>query len=236
MTALDDRLTHVYVLRKAVSAEMASCAVNLIGRVKLGHILVIAGTTKADCWNFKVNLTNNEAEIPFSIFVNLRMKEIVMASFVNSEWSKSVKSNIPAVIKSGEPFKIYILVTDDKFHVALNENFLFDYEHRSDLNIISKVKVSGDLEKITQVDHRRAFPTPWPPIQEDLSSVAFSSDVPYNFAPGSVIVMRMVVSGASGGSFFIRFNERATKKQLFHFNPRFEERTVVINCMNDSLE
>jgi hypothetical protein len=110
------------------------------------------------------------------------------------------------------------------------------YRYQTTLGSVRHVKVSGDLEKITQMDHRRSYPSPWPPIQEDIESTAFSSDVAHQFTPGSVVVIKMMVLGASDGSFFIRFNERATKKQLFHLNPRFADKIVVVNCMNDSLE
>lgn len=214
---------------------MASCSVNLYARVEFGHILLIAGATSSNCKNFKVNLTNGENEIPFTIFINLRLQEIVMNSYLGGEWKSSIKSN-KFTIKPGEPFKIYIFAGDDKFHVALNNEDFSTYKYQTSLYHIKCIKASGDLEKLTQIDHRRAFPTPWPPIQEDISSVAFSCDTPHQFTPGSIIVLKMIVSGSADGSFFIRFTDRATSKQLFHFNPRFAEKIVVVNCMNDSLK
>lgn len=214
---------------------MASCSVNLYGRVDFGHILVIAGTSSLNCKTFKVNFTNGESEIPFTIFVNLRLPEIVMNSFLDGEWKDSVKSN-KFNIKAGEPFKIYIFASDSKFHIAVNGEDFSTYKYQTSLYHIKCVKVSGDLEKVTQIDHRRAYPSAWPIVQEDLATVAFSCDTPHNFAPGSIIVLKMILSGSRDGNFFIRFNDRATKKQLFHFNPRFADRIVVVNCMNDSLE
>lgn len=214
---------------------MASCTVNLFGRVEIGHILSIICKPLAECNNFKMNFTDGAVEIPFTIFVNSRMKEIVMSSFLNSEWRESVKVKIDSFVP-GSPYKFYLLANDQKFHVALNDHHLCDFEYHTPVENIRSVQITGDLEKISQVDHRRVFPSAWPPIQEDFSTVSFSSDVPHEFSPGSLIVLKMRVSGAPNGAFFIRFNERGTKKQLFHFNPRFSERIVVVNTMTDTLK
>lgn len=208
---------------------------NLFGRVELGHIFVISGVMSGDCKNFKITFTDGGVEIPLIIFVNMRLREVAMNSFLNSEWNESLKCDL-SFEQPGDPFKIYVLVSEQKFHVSLNGRHLLAYQHLAKVEVIRNIRVSGDLLQITQIDHRRTYPSPWPPIHEDFNTIAFSSDVPYQFTPGSVIALTMRLSGEPKGSFFIRFNERSTKKQLFHFNPRFAERLVVVNCMNDSLE
>ena len=213
---------------------MAECLVNLYSRVEFGHILVIAGTSLPACNNFKITL-KDENDISLVIFVNMRMMEFVMNSFIGEQWGEALKLNAEGKIEPGDPFKFYIFVSDNNYHISLNQRHLCSYKKPQNANIKS-VGVIGELQKITQIDHRTVYPLSWPPIQEDLATVAFSSDVPYQFVPGSVIVLKMSVSGASGGSFFIRFNDRATKKQLFHLNPRFFERVIVVNSMNDNLE
>lgn len=213
---------------------MENCTVNLFGRVEFGHIFCIGGTSSANCTNFKINFTDGGSEIPFTVFFNLRLREVVMSSFLNSEWRETFKYDLISV-NPGDPFRLYIIVTEEKFHVALNDKHLCDYLHQTAPDNIKSIRLTG-LEKVTQVDHRRFYPTPWPPIHENFDTVAFSSDVPYEFLPGAVIVLRMRLTGSSSGSFFIRFNERGTKKQVFHFNPRFAERVVVVNTMNDSSE
>lgn len=107
---------------------MTSCTtVNLIGRVEFGHVLVIAGKIANECNNFKLNLSSeNEQEIGLSIFVNVRLKEIVMNSFLNAKWRESVKFNVSSV-KPGERFKFYILATEEKLHIALNDEHLCKY-------------------------------------------------------------------------------------------------------------
>lgn len=215
--------------------ENSLCTVNLYGRVEFGHILSVAGKTTSSCKNFKINFTDGGEEIPLTIFFNLRLREIVLNSFLNSQWRETFKYDIDSM-GVGEDFRVYVLVSEEKFHVALNDKHLCYYQHQAPVDAIRTVLVSGDLEKITQVDHRRTYPSPWPPIQENFPTASFSSDVPYEFLPGTVIVLKMKPSGSSDGSFFIRFNDRGTKKQLFHFNPRFAQRVIVVNTMTDSLK
>lgn len=214
---------------------MASCSVNFHSSLEFGQTLFIGGTTSRNSSNFKITLTTvGEDEIALKIFVNLWKKKISLSSFLDSRWDESSDSSLDAM-KAGEPFKISIFVGDGKFHVAYNGEHLNVYDFKTSLTRIQDVRVSGDLEKITQVDHRSCYPTAWPPIQQDLETIGFSSDVPHKFKPGSVIVLRMIVTGSTDGSWFIRFNEFGTKKQLFHFNPRFAERLIIVNCMSDSL-
>lgn len=216
---------------------MASCKVNLQSQIVLGHVLCLAGKTSDDCNSYKVSLSSeDERESALTIFINVRLKEIIMNSFLNSQWrEESVKLGVPSM-KSGERFKFYILFSDDKLHIALNDKHLCKYPLDMSSVDIKSVKVSGEIENITQIDHRQVFPSTWPPIVDDLKTTAFSSEVPSQFLPGSVIVIKMQVSGAQNGSFFIRFNERGTKRQLFHLNPRFAEKIVVVNCQNDSMQ
>lgn len=212
---------------------MESCSVKLFGPVGFGHTFLIAGVTAIDCKNFKVMFCNEGEDIGLNILVDLTLKQIVINSFVGKKWSKPLKWNVMLV--AGQSFKFHVFVSEWKYHIALNSHHLAHYSFQSLPNTITNISVFGGLEKITQIDHRRVYPIPWPPIQEDLDNIAFSGDVPFNFSPGSVVVLKMRVSGASKGSFFIRFNEFASKRQLFHFNPRFGEKVVVVNSMNDSL-
>lgn len=213
---------------------MASCEVNLMGCFEVGHVLVITAKTTEDCKNFKVNLTNGGLDFPLTIFVNLRLNEIIMNSFLDSQWRESMRCEVPYM--SAGDFRFYILATEEKLHIALNDAHLCQYEHQSSVDSIRTIKVSGDLEKVTQVDHRRVYPSAWPLKHEKIETAAFSAECPVEFFPGVVIVMTMRVTGSSSGSFFIVFYDRATERQLLHVNPRFAQKAVVINSMNEKLE
>lgn len=215
---------------------MASCTVNLFGRLEIGHVFSIICKPLDNCNNFKINFTDGGVDIPLTIFVNWRLKEIVMNSFLNSEWSESMKVQIDNSIFLDVPLKFFILASDKKFHVALNSRHLCDYCYVATVDSIRSIQISGELEKITQVDHRRAFPSAWPPIVNDIDDVAFSSDVPYEFSPGSLIVLKMRVMGSPNGAFFIGFTDRGSERQLLQFNPRFANRIITVNTMNDSMK
>lgn len=214
---------------------MATCDVNLFGRVQIGHIFAIICKPIANCKNFKINFTDGGSEIPLTIFVNLRLNEIVLNSFINFEWRESYNVKISS-FDTGGSFKIYVLTSDTKFHVALNEREKCSYSYCTSVDSIKSIQISGELERVIQVDHRRAFPSAWPPIQNDYDTASFSSHVPYLFSPGSLIVLKMRASGDPKGQFTIRFNERGNERQLLQLNPRFADRVFVVNTMTDALK
>jgi Galactoside-binding lectin len=209
--------------------------VNLMGPVELGHIFVVAGLTSLGCKHIKVMFSDGEEDIPMNILVDMTLKQLVINSYERNQWTESIKADTD-FLGDQELFKFYLLVSDSKIHISLNDRHLVSFQCRSMMAEVKNIKVFGDLEQILQVDHRKVFPSPWPPVQEDLPTIAFSSDFPYQFLPGSVVVLRMRVSGSPKGSFFIRFNEFGSRRQLFHLSTRFNEKAVVVNSMNDSLE
>ena len=213
---------------------MESCEVNLLGSLEVGHTLVIGGRLKNDCKNFKINFTNGGVDFPLTIFVNARVKEIVMNSFLDSQWRESMRFDLPSL--DGNDFKFYILATEEKLHIALNDLHLCAYAHQTSVDSIRSVRITGDLVRVNQVNHRRIYPSAWPLRQEKIEKSAFSGEIPFEFFPGVVIVMTMQVTGSSKGSFYIAFHDRSTKRQLFHFNPRFADKLIIVNSMNDNLE
>lgn len=215
---------------------MASCEVNLLGCFEVGHVLVVSGKTSEDCKNFKINFTNGGVDFPLTIFVNIRTSEIILNSFVNSQWLGAMKPMEILPFYDGK-FKFYILATGEKLHVALNDVNLCSYDHQTSVENIRNIRISGDLETVNQVDHRRIYPSAWPLRQEKSETAAFSAETPIEFFPGVVIVLKMRVTGSSMGSFFITFFDRATNdRQLFHLNPRFANKLVIVNSMNEKLE
>lgn len=219
---------------------MTKCVVNLLANVDIGHVFVISGVLSEDCKGFKITFSSNGdkvySEIPLAIAANVVEKSVTLTTIVNNELKTGEVFNVKA-IGDDSMFKFYILVLDDKFRIAMDDEHLCSFKYQSDLININMVKISGDIECVKQVDHRRVYPFSWPNTQEDLPSCAFSCDVPCLFSQNTIIVLRMTLLGDDqNGSFFIRFNERASKKQLFHFNPRFRDKQIIINNMNDNLE
>ncbi|KAL7033456.1 hypothetical protein ACKWTF_007592 [Chironomus riparius] len=217
---------------------MTVCLSNLYTNVEIGHILIVSFKLKEKSLWSKIDFSNDIDEInniPLSISIDEKNNCIKLLSFVNgdkkSEKCLKVKKN-----NKDDNIKFYILTLDCKFRIALNDEHLCSFDYKCDLSCIKLIRVSGDVDYVTQIDHRKIYPQPWPQNQEDFSTISFSSDLPCRFSENTIIVLRMKLSGAITGSFFIRFNEMSSKKQLLHFNPRFDEKVIVVNSMNDKLE
>lgn len=134
----------------------------------------------------------------------------------------------------GDTFQIYILVGDDRFHVAINGAAHSTFKFRLPLEDIRCIAVDKDVQNIHQVDHRQAFPFPYPPVQSTDLQNAFSNDTPKPFTPGNVVVITAIPFGNTHGSFILRFTQGDTARESLHFNPRFDGKVVVRNSHNDS--
>lgn len=215
------------------SKEVNMTFVSLISHFTFGQVLMISGETKKGCNNFKVNLSNDD-DIPLAMFVNFKTQQIVMNTFIGGEWiEESTKISIESFPES-RFFTFYVLASETQFHIAYNGKHISHYTFQPNINC---VHISGEIKLVHQVDHRSVFPVPWPPLQENTKwTSSFSHDIPTEWNPGCSIMLRLKVSGSSSGKFHIKFNDRATQRQMFHFNIRLGEKAVVVNSMNDALE
>lgn len=84
----------------------------------------------------------------------------------------------------GEQFKVYILLGDHRFHIAINDESYCTYIFRLSIDLIKTIEVTKDLQSIVQIDHRSMYPIPFPAIQVDDNKIEFSNDIPRKFAPG----------------------------------------------------
>jgi hypothetical protein len=75
-------------------------------------------------------------------------------------------------------------VGDNRFHIAVNGRKYCDYHFRYPLEDIRAITVQRDVQIVTQVDHRQAYPTPFPQIWSDDKKCVFSNDVPKPFLSG----------------------------------------------------
>lgn len=217
---------------------MTVCLSNLYTNVEIGHILIVSIKLKENSIFSKIDFSNDIDEIrniPLSINIDENTNDIKFISVSNGNKESEECIKVKKLCKDSK-VTFYILTLDDKFRIALNNEHLCNFNYKCDLRYIKLIRVSGNVDYVTQIDHRKVYPQPWPQNQEDLPTISFSSDLPCKFSENTIIVLRMTLSGTTTGSFFIRFNEMGTKKQYFHFNPRFEEKVIVVNSMNDKLE
>lgn len=86
---------------------------------------------------------------------------------------------------------------------------------------------------LSQVDHRTLFPISYPQIQANKSSFAFSSDVPKEFSPGNVLVLKGTPVANARGGFAFAFLIGKTQREAFQFSVRFSNNIVVRNHSAD---
>lgn len=82
---------------------------------------------------------------------------------------------------------MYILVGDNRFSIAINDDPYCMYDFRLPVDEIRTIEVTRDLQSISQIDHRSVFPQPMPIVQADSSRFDFSNDAPRKFYSGHVI-------------------------------------------------
>jgi len=223
---------------------MTSFTGNLHGPTEVGQIFLISGKTIDGASELIVNLSSGkvgEFDIPLSFSVRFHSEQIARNSLVEQEWGEEeVEENLlssPNPIMSGWDFKVYILTGDERFHIAVNDQPFCTFNYRLPLDTIHAIQVHGDLQKIYQVDHRRAYPLAWPFIHEDVrKGQEISADVPRQFIPGHVIVIQGIATGNPNGNFTIKMTEGSTKRQMFHMSCRFNQRITIANSMTEALE
>lgn len=224
--------------------SLTSFAGNILGPVEVGQIFVVSGKTIDGATNLTLNLTSGkvgEVDIPFHFSVRFHTETIVRNSLIDEAWGNDeVEENLfssPNPIMSGWDFKVYILAGDERFHISINEQPFCTYNYRLPLESIRAIQVVGDVQRIFQIDHRRAYPSAWPSIQEDTKRGSdLSADVPRQFFPGHVVVIQAIPFGNPNGTFVIKMHEGSSKRQMFHISVRFGPRITAVNAMTEALE
>lgn len=185
--------------------SLTSFVGNFHGPVEVGQTFVVSGKTIDGAMNFVINLASGkvgEFDIPFHLSVQFHSEFITRNSLIEQAWGDDeIEENLfssPNPIMCGWDFKVYILVGDERFHVAINDQPFCTYNYRLPIENIRAIHILGDIQRLYQVDHRRAFPLAWPYIQEDVKrGTEMSSDVPCQFFPGHVMVIHAIPTGKS---------------------------------------
>lgn len=142
-------------------------------------------------------------------------------------------------MNSGDSFKVYIFVGNDRFLVAVNDKTYCSYVYRLPLSEIRTIEVNKDVQTIVQIDHRATFPVPCPMhLQDSTGHYDFSNDIPRRIRPGhQILITGIALAQRSQGQFVVRlFEEGLASRQALHFNPRFVPYNfVAINSQNADL-
>jgi Galactoside-binding lectin len=207
-----------------------------------GHAFIVSGVTMSDAQKFNVALTCGkapESDIALVLSVDFNQKKIFRRACVNGsmtemESTQNFTGTEANPIERYHYFKIYILVGDDRFHVSINDEKFCTFDFKMPVKNVKTILVTGDLEVVTQADHRKVFPVVYPLVSSDHEDVVFQGLIPKRFSPGHVIVITGEVTGNPDGEFTIMFNENDSRRQVIHFNPRLYDENVVVNTMNDT--
>lgn len=205
-----------------------------------GHAFNVSGKTSYDAQKFSVSLAcgkTGNCDIALMLVVNIAEGKIVRSSLVNGSWSNSeceenLSSNVANPIRRGDVFNIYVLVGDSCYNVSINGAAFCSYKFKQPPKEIRAISVSGDIETVTQLDHRLVFPKIYPLVNHDTPDVVFSSFIPRKYEPGQVTLVSGTAIGNPQGEFVIMFFENDSCRQLIHMNPRFDQQSVVINTMH----
>lgn len=212
--------------------------------VKVGHIFVISGYSGRFANSLKILLSCGKVEdsnAALSLETKFADRKIIRSAFVggnfvNEECSSGEIANLSyenaMPLRPGEQFTFCILVGDDRFHIAVNDASYCQYKFQISPEQIRSIMIYGDMDALVKVNHLKMFPFIYPNIQSDYEDLAFESFIPNQYAPGHLTLITGNINGKSDGEFVIMFTQDETKRQLIHFNVRFDETAVVMNTMD----
>lgn len=207
--------------------------------VKVGHVFVISGYSTDDAQSLSVLLSTGKtpnANVALSLVSSFAQNRFIRSAFVDGSFvAEETSENMtlmcenPMPLSPGQQFTFCILVGDDRFHIAVNDKPFCSYKFQVPPQQIRALMVMGDVSSLIKVNHLQMFPYIMPSIRSDCEDLAFEGFIPREYSPGSLVT----VGGISDGEFTIMFVEDETKRQLVHFNVRFDEECVVMNSMVD---
>lgn len=209
--------------------------------VKVGHVFVISGYSSINAENFKILFSCGKSEssnVALKISPNFSSHKILRSSIVSGNClCEEDNENLTyqgslTPIKPGELFTFCILVGDDRFHVALNDEPFCTFKFQISCDQIKSLLLSGDIDCLIKVNHFKTFPFLFPSIISDYEDLAFEGFIPREFSAGDVVVIQGLVEGKSDGEFVVMFLADESERQLIHFNVRFDEKCVVMNNMD----
>lgn len=194
---------------------------NLSEPVKDFHIFTIAGKLSRDSKIVTIKLldgTHAEADVPFELKLDILKQQICMKSY---KYKEDVKDSYEPLqhIQLVDAFKIYIITLVDTFHVAINDESLHTFDFTSQLRSVKAISVDGDVAEIYKIDHRRAFPSPIPMLQDNTQLSGFSADVPKHFQAGDKIELRAIAHN----DFTINMTDDSTRRVVISIIGTFDE-------------
>lgn len=133
----------------------------------------------------------------------------------------------------GGNFKIAIYVDKEAFFVSIDEKPYCTFAHRLPIVNIQKIKISGDVDDVYQVNQKSANPDLWPVINTN----TFEAFAPSQFNPGNVVIITGISRGSSSGDFTVKFYDGANKVRThFQFQAFLERQEIELNSQLENGE
>ncbi|VDN50599.1 unnamed protein product [Dracunculus medinensis] len=186
-----------------------------------GQTLIVKGKTAEDSVRFTINLHNATADfsgndVPLHVSVRFDEGKIVFNTLSKGEWGKEERKSNP--YKKGDDVDIRIRAHDNKYSIFVDQKEIKEYEHRVPLSSVTHFSIDGDV-LITHVHWGgKYYPVPY--------ESGFAGE---GLAPGkSLLIFATPEKKAK------RFHINLLKKNgdiALHFNPRFDEKTILRNSL-----
>ncbi|EGT56354.1 CBN-LEC-3 protein [Caenorhabditis brenneri] len=193
----------------------------LTERIEPGQTLIIRGKTIDESKRFNINLHKDSPDfsgndVPLHLSIRFDEGKIVYNAYTKGAWGKEERAKNP--IKKGENFDIRIRAHDGKFQVSINHKEVKNFEHRIPLNSVSHLSIDGDVILNHVQWGGKYYPVPY--------ESGIASD---GLIPGKTLVVYGTPEKKAK-----KFNINLLKKNgdiALHFNPRFDEKSVVRNSL-----
>ncbi|XP_077155798.1 galectin-9-like [Ranitomeya variabilis] len=196
-----------------------------------GTVVIINGSILPTADRLAVNFACGPCgtdDIAFHFNPRFDQKTVVCNTMQNNNWGiEEVKSELP--FHWALPFELRILVTSLNYKVSVNKLHFLEYRHRISLQRVNTLTIGGPL-CLTSVEIQPKGPPPCNPCPCPTQyAIPFQTNINGGLFQGKVIVIRGAVAAHNPQRFNIDLN--FCGGIAFHFNPRFNEKTIVRNSM-----
>ncbi|XP_056416090.1 galectin-9C-like [Hyla sarda] len=201
-----------------------------------GTLIVVCGAVlqSGDRWDMNFKCGPGEKD-DIALHFNPRSdgEYVVCNTFEHELWGEELKKQ-EMPFHRGQPFEIRILVTDHEYKVSVNRNHFLEYPHRIPLHRVNTLEINGCIS-LTSVEIQGQGPA-YPPQpgysplfapDAEYYTIPYQTKIDGGLFPSKVIVIRGAVSANNPKRFHV--NLSFGKEIAFHFNPRFNEDTIVRN-------
>uniref|UniRef100_A0A3B1IUK3 Galectin n=1 Tax=Astyanax mexicanus TaxID=7994 RepID=A0A3B1IUK3_ASTMX len=209
-----------------------------------GKSIIISGRVLPGANRFHVNLqcgSRHGADV--ALHFNPRYDSgsgyIVTNTLRNSQWGSEERIH-KAVLPAGGVFTLQIMVDRASYKISVNGMHVMEYNHRIQLSMVDTIVVDGMVEvnsiafqnpvrttlhrKYCLLLHKTTSNVSWLAAQ----SVPYKSVIAGGLQPGKNITINGVVNHQAHR---FSFNLRHMGGVALHYNPRFDENTVVRNTL-----